>query len=98
MGVIQKTGCQYGNFTLIDGENGSIPGVAVPIKYRKVGKLLVSHFGSLAQDLLPCGIGQNAGVIDSLGNRIAGKMKLVGNILNGDFGRHGLPRFCTLYK
>jgi hypothetical protein len=47
VGVIQKTGCQYGNFPLIDGENGSIPGVAVPIKYRKVGKLLVSHFGSL---------------------------------------------------
>ena len=67
---------------------------AFRLEQGQVGELLVAHLGSLAQNLFAGGVGQNAGVVDSLRYCAARELQLVGDVLDGNSGCHRNPSFA----
>ena len=86
------------------GEQGDLTDEARRLRFRfrrgldvgergHVRKLLVAHLHGLLQDLFPRGVGQTLGVVDRLGDRVAGDAQRVRDILNGDFLFHVITPF-----
>ena len=87
------------------GEQGDLADEARRLRFRfrygldvgeggHIGKLLVAHLHGLLQDLVPGGVGQTLGVVDRLGDGVAGDAQCVRDILNGDFLFHVIAPFC----
>ena len=85
MGVAEEPGGEHGDFPLAAGGLGLF---GFLLEQGQIGNLLVPHFGRLAENPFPGGICQGAGVVDGLGHRVAGKLQLVGDVLDRHLAGH----------